>query len=135
MSACTFFGHRDCPDKIYHSLCEAVEKMIVSNKVRTFYVGTQGNFDALAYKALREISVLYPEIKIFRVLAYMPKNTNAIEDSIFPEGMELVHPRYAIDRRNKWMISHSDYVIAYITHNFGGAAEFVKKSKKKRTWN
>ena len=65
------------------------------------------------------------------MLAYLPKGNDTIPDSILPEGIELVHPRYAISWRNRWMIEHSDYVIAYITHNYGGAARFVDEAKRK----
>ena len=33
--------------------------------------------------------------------------------------------------RNNWMIDHSDYVIAYIRHTFGGAYQAVERAKKK----
>ena len=69
--------------------------------------------------------------KIYRVLAYLPKGNDTIPDSILPEGIELVHPRYAISWRNQWMIERSVYVIAYVTHNFGGAARFVDEAKRK----
>ena len=43
-----------------------------------------------------------------------------------------MHPRYAISWRNKWMIRESDVVITYITHSWGGAAQFAEMVKKKR---
>jgi hypothetical protein len=65
------------------------------------------------------------------VLAYLPKDNSLISDSILLEGIELIHPRYAISWRNRWMIEHSDYVIAYITHNYGGAARFVNEAERR----
>ena len=53
------------------------------------------------------------------------------EDTILPEGIERVHPRYAIVWRNNWMIDKSDYVIAYVTHTFGGAYKAFERAKKK----
>ena len=82
----------------------------------------------MAYRAVKELQVEYPEIRVYRVLAYMPKEE--IADSILPEGIELVHPKYAISWRNKWMLDHTDYVIAYTTHNYGGAAKYVKQAEK-----
>ena len=38
------------------------------------------------------------------------------EDTMFPEGLELVHPRYAIERRNGWMLKRSDYFVTYVHH-------------------
>ena len=67
----------------------------------------------------------------------MPKNgavsndDGSGKDTILPEGIERVHARYAIVRRNNWMIDKSDYVIAYVTHTFGGAYKAVERAKKK----
>ena len=131
MSACTFFGHGDCPEMKYSNILQAIQNLITEKNIITFYVGTQGNFDSLVYRALCNLRADFPKIRIYRVLAYLPKDNSLISDSILLEGIELIHPRYAISWRNRWMIEHSDYVIAYITHNYGGAARFVNEAKRK----
>lgn len=132
MTACTFFGHRDCPGSVKASLYEAIERLICDQRVDTFYVGTQGSFDRMAYAALAELRQRYSHIKVYRVLAYMPKSGDADSaDTIVPEGIENAHPRYAIVHRNNWMIDRSDSVIAYITHPTGGAFQAVERAKKK----
>ena len=47
-----------------------------------------------------------------------------------PEGLELVHPRYAIERRNRWMLERSDYVVTYVHHGWGGAAKFAALAER-----
>ena len=132
MVSCTFFGHRDCPSSIRGELSAKIERLITEKDVDTFYVGTQGNFDRMAYAALVELRKRYRHIKIYRVLAYLPKpGDNDTADTIVPEGIENAYPRYAIVHRNNWMIDHSDYVIAYVTHTFGGAYQAVERAKKK----
>ena len=137
MAACTFFGHRDCPESIRASLTREIERLICNQQVDTFYVGTQGSFDRMAYNALKELRSKYSHIKVYRVLAYMPRNDAMSndevqsEDTILPEGIERVHPRYAIVWRNNWMIDHSEYIIAYITHPTDGSYQAVDKGKKK----
>lgn len=132
MSACTFFGHKECPNKILDKIYNEIENLIIKHNVTTFYVGNQGNFDILAYNALTSIKDKYPNINIYIVLAYIPNHNNEnLSNSIIPEGIELIHPRYAISKRNTWMIEHSEYVIYYITHNFDGASKFVEKARKK----
>ena len=131
MSACTFFGHGDCPEKKYSNIMQAIQNLITEKNIITFYVGTQGNFDSLVYRALCNLRADFPQIRIYRVLAYLPKDNSLISDSILLEGIELIHPRYAISWRNRWMIEHSDYVIAYITHNYGGAARFVNEAERR----
>lgn len=136
MTAGAFFGHWDCPESIKSGLIKEIERLICNQQVDTFYVGTQGRFDRMAYSALRELRNKYSHIKVHHVLAYMPQNDavskdNAqSEDTILPEGIERVHPRYAIVWRNNWMIDHSEYVIAYITHPTGGAYKAVERAKK-----
>lgn len=131
MSACTFFGHRDCPDTIGVKLREEIERLVTRHKVDTFYVGTQGAFDRLAYTALSDVRERY-DIKLYRVLAYMPKpNDNDTADTILPEGLESVPPRYAIVKRNEWMLNRCEYVIAYVTHISLGAYKFVQQAEKK----
>ena len=132
MAKCTFFGHRDSPSNIRGVLSAEIERLINEKDVNTFYVGTQGNFDRMAYSVLAELRKRYQHIKVYRVLAYMPKpGDNDTADTIVPEGIENAHPRYAIVYRNNWMIDHSDYVIAYVTHTFGGAYQAVERAKKK----
>lgn len=137
MAACTFFGHRDCPSGIRGKLQAEIDRLICNHGVETFYVGTQGSFDRMAYAALVELRQRYRYIKVYRVLAYMPKlsvvaaDRSVLDDTILPEGIENAHPRYAIVIRNKWMIDRSDYVIAYVTHTFGGAYQAVERAKKK----
>ena len=131
MSACTFFGHGDCPETKYSNILQAIQNLITEKNIITFYVGTQGNFDSLVYRALCNLRADFPQIRIYRVLAYLPKDNSLISDSILLEGIELIHPRYAISWRNRWMIKRSDYVIAYITYNYGGAARFVNEAERR----
>ena len=137
MAACTFFGHRDCPSGIRGKLQAEIDRLICHHRVDTFYIGTQGSVDRMAYAALEELRKRYQHIKVYRVLAYMPKlsdiaqDRSVLDDTILPEGIEKVHPRYAIVHRNNWMIDRSDYVIAYITHPTGGAYQAVERAKKK----
>lgn len=140
MAACTFFGHKDCPDTVRYNLRKVIIELITNYGVDMFYVGNQGWFDAIVRSVLRELKEEYPQIDYAVVLAYMPCNQNKNEDTsdtILPEGIEFVHPRYAISWRNNWMLQQSDYVVTYITHSWGGAAKFADKARKqgKRVFN
>ena len=137
MAACTFFGHRDCLDTIKPKLKETLIDLITKHSVDMFYVGHQGQFDAMVRGTLRELKKEYPQINYAVVLAYMPGKKNENEDysdTMLPEGIETVHPRYAISWRNNWMLQQSDFVVAYITHAWGGAYQQIEKAKcKKKT--
>ena len=133
MKACTFFGHRECYEDLEQILYRTIENLIVHENVDTFCVGNQGQFDSLVRRVLKNLEKKYP-IHYAVVLAYMPTSKNEyddLSDTMLPEGLETVHPRYAIDRRNKWMIDHSDFVIAYVTHSWGGAAKYVSLAERK----
>lgn len=133
MSACTFFGHRDCPDAIKPRLRETLIDLITNHSIDMFYVGNQGQFDAIVRGTLCELKTEYPQINYAVVLAYMPGKKTEYDDytdTMLPEGVEAVHPRYAISWRNNWMIKQSDYVVAYITHPYGGAYTFVQTARR-----
>ena len=129
MPACTFFGHRDCPETIRPKLRATLKNLITEHNIDMFYVGNQGRFDALVRSVLRELQEEYPHIRYAVVLAYMPQKVSEdYSDTMLPEGIESVYPRYAITWRNNWMLQHSDYVVAYVIHSWGGAAQFIKKA-------
>ena len=58
-------------------------------------------------------------------------NNHCGEDTILPSGIENIPKKFAISYRNQWMIEQSEYVITYVTHSFGGAAQFEAMAKKK----
>ena len=113
MAACTFFGHRDCPDTIKSKLKEVLLDLIINYEADMFYVGHQGQFDAIVRGVLQNLSKDFPQIRYAVVLAYVPgkkSEQDNFTDTMLPEGIECVHPRYAISWRNNWMLKHSDYV-------------------------
>ena len=137
MAACTFFGHRDCPGSIKPKLREVVIDLIEDHTVDMFYVGQQGAFDGIVRSVLKELVAIYPHINYAVVLERMPPkcdefDTHDYSDTMLPEGIETVHPRFAISWRNKWMIKQSDYVVTYITRSWGGAAQFAELAEKQK---
>lgn len=129
MSACTFFGHRDAYGLNREKLLRAIEERIRQG-TDAFYVGHQGQFDALVYSCLKQLREKYPHIRLAVVLAHLPtENQPDMPDSMYPEIEG--HPRFAIERRNRWMIDASDACICYVNHTWGGAYKFAKLVKKR----
>ena len=131
MLACTFFGHSDCPETIKPNLRAVLIDLIVNQNVEMFYVGNQGRFDAIVRNVLRDLKTDYPSINYAVVLAYMPGKQSEYDDysdTMLPEGIETVHPRYAISWRNNWMLKKSDYVVTYITRAWGGAVRYANQA-------
>lgn len=131
---CSFFGHRYIDEAIAAPLKNALTNLIANN-VDTFLVGHQGDFDRLVLRTLRQLKKEFPQIRYRVVLTYLPAARATYcayteEETVFPEGLETVPPRYAISWRNRWMIRQSDVVVTYITHSQGGAAQFAESAKR-----
>ena len=132
MPSCTFFGHRDCPDSIRPKLRSVLINLIENQQADTFYVGRQGSFDALVYATLRELAAEYPHIRYAAVLERLSgKNTDDFTETLFPGAMENVPPRFAIDRRNNWMLQQADFVVVYVTHTWAAPQSSLGKQKNK----
>ena len=102
-----------------------------------FYVGQQGAFDGIVRSVLKELVLVYPQIRYAVVLERLPPkrdefDTRDYSDTMLPEGIETIHPRFAISWRNKWMIKQSDYVVTYIAHSWGGAAQFGEMAERQK---
>lgn len=125
----TFFGHRDTPYSIAPVLEQTIKELLKSNENITCYVGTHGNFDVIAQKALAKLSAEYSQLSYYIVLAYKNNPYEGLP-TILPEGIEFSHPKSAIPRRNEWMVNRSDAVICYVTREHGGAARFVELARE-----
>ena len=133
--SCCFFGHREVTHNIRPKLTAVIEKLITEDGVTDFYVGHQGQFDSMVFYVLKELKAKYPQIRYTVVLAYMPdEHIKGLygEDTLFPDGMETVPKRFAISKRNDWMIKHSDVAVCYVWKVTGGAAKFRGRCIKKK---
>ena len=131
---CCFFGHREVTHNIREKLTAIIDKLITDDGVTEFYLGNQGRFDSMVYSVLKEMKEKYQQIRYTVVLAYMPdEHIKEVygEDTLFPDGMESVPKKYAISKRNDWMIQQSGFVVCYVYKITGGAAKFSEKAEKK----
>lgn len=129
----TFCGHSKLEEteKIKNWLRIVIENLIKQG-AKTFYLGGYGQFDTLSAYVLNEIKKQYPNIKIILVLAYLNKkhDVSIYDYSIYP-SLELVPPRYAILKRNEYMVDISDVVVSCVKYNYGGAYTTLKYAKKR----
>lgn len=107
--------------------------MIKEYNVTRFYVGHQGDFDKLVYQQLKKLQNMFPHIHYAVILAYLPQDQKIYtsDETLYPDGLENTPPKYAINKRNHWMIDHSDFVVTYVKYPFGGAAKWEEKACKK----
>ncbi len=128
-----FFGHSETPSFVEPTLRQLVQTLIIEKGAARFLVGNQGGFDHMTVRVLRALSRDFNNIDYAVVLAYLPSRDCEYDErhSLYPEGMEAVPPRFAICKRNEWMIKQSDIVVVYVTHSFGGAARYKEIAEKK----
>ena len=116
-------------DKLYYE----IEKLILKENVRVFYVGTNGNFDRMVYQVLEKLESKHT-ITIHVVLAYLNiKKDNMyfdIDKTIFPDVLEKTPFRYAINKRNEYMIKKSDYIICFVKNTFSNSYNYLQVAMK-----
>ena len=130
----TFCGH----SKLYNSdiIKDRLTRELRSLSAQgthTFYLGGYGDFDLLAANVLHELKPEYPELESILILPYPDRQVDVslYDGTIYPP-LENVPKRYAISRRNAYMIDRSDVVIAFIMHSFGGAYKSLCYAQRKQ---
>ena len=130
----TFCGHAQISqsEKIEKWLYDVTQKLIEQGAT-TFYLGGYGAFDSLAASVLREQKKQYPQIELVLVLAYLNtgRNTSGYDSTVYPP-LETVPRRSAISHRNRWMVESADVVVAYVLHDWGGAATTLRCVRQKK---
>ena len=133
----TFVGHGSLcyGDEVFQKVIETVKASLPPNEKVSFYCGGYGNFDHLCARACRKLM----EEGVFAELVFVTPYLNTssedgrLYDEIIYPPLETVPPRYAILKRNQWMVLQADLVIAYVSASVGGAfktLEFAVKKKK-----
>ena len=130
---CTFFGNKDTPSRVKNDLKDTIKRLINEKGVVRFYVGNNGNFDLFVQNVLSDLKKERIDIDYAIVLSSIREIAidGDQEATIFPEELETVPPRFAISRRNDWMIKNSDYLIAYAKHPFSNSRKWVERATKK----
>ncbi len=136
----TFCGHRDFVEtaEAENQLTMFLEKYARENVRLVCYNGGYGNFDYFAAKCVQRMQEQYSNIRNCLVLPYIDQPflerieifKNHFDETIYPL-LESVPRKYAIIRRNEWMVDSADIVIAYVTYSWGGAARTLEYAKRK----
>ena len=136
----TFFGHSNClfNDDIKKQLKNILLDEIIKNPTCKFYLGGYGDFDVLCLRTLKDLKATFPEIELIFITPYLDKSYSKLEfaknhydDVIFPP-IESVPRKFAILKRNEWMVEQADLVIAYVKYSWGGAAKALEYAKRKK---
>ena len=137
MAICFFIGHREAPDSLLLTLDIEVERHITEYGVTDFVVGNYGQFDSLAAKCVKTAKKRHPEVTLTLLLPYHPYDRPTptppgFDETFYPPGMETVPKRAAIVRANRYMVDHSNYLIAYVWHSASNAQNLLEYAEKRQ---
>ena len=138
---CSFIGHKDLfiTDTLLENIRNTIIDLIENENIKDFYCGGYGNFDNTIASLLKELKSTYG-IRSYLVTAYINplvekklkyiERRNIYDEIIYPE-LENIPLKFAIKKRNEWIVDHSDIIVTYVDHNWGGAATTLNYAKKK----
>ena len=139
----TFVGHGtlNISGELSAEIKKTIENNIIGKDRVTFYCGGYGDFDNHCARLCREIKVLHSQCEVVFVTPYLTSSQQVklkylldakLYDSTVYPPLENVLPRYAITKRNEWMIDQADLVIAFVSHEYGGAYKTLKYAHRKK---
>ena len=87
--------------------------------------------------AVREAKKRHPEITLTLLLPYHPHDQlipvpEGFDGTFYPPGMETVPKWVAIVRANRYMLEHSSYLIAYVSHPSSGSREVLEAALRRQ---
>ena len=144
----TFVGHShmQLTDRTKDAVKQLIRSCITENETIYCYLGGYVLFDELCACACRELKAEHLPLELIYVTPYLSISEQekistlqkfGLYDSTIYPPIEKTPPKFAILKRNEWMISNADLVIAYVKTSFGGAYKSLQiaKRKKKKTVN
>ena len=134
----SLFGHREINDlrDLENKLIPIIKELIRTKSFVNFLIGRNGEFDEYAASVIKRVQSDAGKEKseITLVIPYSVANLEYYEkyyDSILiPEKVYGVHPKSAIELKNRWMVEVSDLVIVYVERESGGAYKAMKYAEK-----
>ena len=135
----TFCGHSNF--QATPTLRQRLLKWLEQNagEYAVFYLGGYGRFDTFALDCVREYKQEHKKVKIIFVTPYLSlsyqKNRLDYEkkryDEILYPNIECVPQKFAIIKRNRFMVENADWIVAFVNHDWGGAYSTYEYAKKK----
>lgn len=134
----SFIGHRQVEHfrETEEQLTKIVKDLIRSKEFVEFYIGRNGEFDILAASVIKRVQENYGKANntLILIIPYKIADLEYMEkyyDEIwYPDELHGVHYKSAITKRNEWFVDHSDLLIAYVTKDYGGAYDCMKKAQQ-----
>jgi len=131
----TFCGHADFQaTKAHEDEMLAVFKKKIGDRCAQMYLGGYGEFDRFSYQCCKKYKERNPNISLVWVTPYLSdcrlKSKKEYYDEILYPSLEDKPKRYSIFYRNKYMVEAADLVVAYVSHDWGGAYKTYKHARR-----
>ena len=138
----TFIGHSVISNKDEVKIM--IKKIVADNASQdepiTCYLGGYGDFDEVCAQAVTELKKTHQDITRIYVTPYIGlREQEKIKDLqaqklydgyIYPP-LENVPKRFAIVKRNEWMVSSADLIVSYVKRHGGNSYKALSIGKRK----
>lgn len=106
---------------------------LIQEGATKFYLGGYGHFDRIAASVVWTMKEKYPSVCSVLVIPYLNRvaDTSQYDYTTYPP-LENASKRFAISRRNPWLVQEADIVVTYVRHTWGGAAATLEYAEKKK---
>ena len=137
----SFCGHREFnPDaEKEKTIIDILLKYAETEQEVVCYTGGYGAFDWFAASCINKAKKAAPNIVSCLIIPYITAShldrinlhSKEFDETIYPP-LENVPKRFAIIRRNEWMVDNSDLLIACVLYSWGGAAQTLEYAQRKK---
>ena len=129
----TFCGHKEINDpSTVRSALNSVLLILLSQGADDFLLGGYGAFDMITARAVHDLKRQHPDIRSTLVIPYLNRDyDSSLYDGTTYPPLEEIPKRFAITKRNEWMVEQADVVVAYVKHDWGGAAAALRYAERK----
>ena len=132
---CAFFGHHELWRDVNTEL-ELAVRHAINEGCSIFWCGGYGTFDQCAAGTVKRLKTEFPDLHLELILAYLSQSKiipDLYDRTMYPDGLESVPQRFAISKRNRWMVQNCDLVITCVDHGYGGAyAAFCQAARQQK---
>ena len=128
-------------DEIRRRLICTVDRLYTEDKITTYYAGGAQGFDTHASEVVIEHRAVLPDLRLVLVVPPAEQAARRSSDEkvryerIKREANDVIclakhYYRGCVQRRNRYLVDHSDVCVCYLTEPTGGTAYTVEYARK-----
>ena len=128
-------------DEIRRCLIHTIDRLYTEKNITTYYAGGAQGFDTLASEVVIERRAVLPDLRLVVVVphagqaASWSSDEKARYERIKNRASDVIclaehYYRGCMQRRNRYLVDHSDVCVCYLTEPTGGTAYTVEYARK-----